>query len=459
MKFIHDAYQPDETIAAVATAPGEGGVAIIRICGKQALKVAQKVFSGSISSYKTHTVHYGNIVNIHGQHIDDVLLIPMLAPRSYTGEDTIEIHCHGGNLITRRVLDAVLTAGARQARPGEFTFKAFMNGRIDLSQAEAVQELISAKNERALDAAEKQLQGNLSKKILSFQNKLTHIGAILEAFVDFPEEGLEFASVSDVCKDLKNLTDEMQALADTFHDGKIVHDGISLCLAGAPNVGKSSIMNALLDKDRAIVSPIAGTTRDVLEDYLRLNGLNIKLMDTAGIRTTNEEIEQEGIRRSEMAMSSADIILLVLDAAKGLDQLDLHLIDRLPPEKTVAIWNKMDLKGVGPLPTLSTPHVVKLSALEKTGFDGLRQTIDAVVWKNGPPDRDETLITNVRHKEALLKCIDSCLLLNHGLTSDVSPEFLSLDMRHALQSLGSILGTDITEDILSAIFSKFCIGK
>ncbi len=458
MEFIHQPYQPGETIAAIATPLGEGGVAIIRISGNQALEVAEKVFSGPIHSYATHTVHYGHIRNARGEHVDDVLIIPMLGKRSYTGEDTIEIHCHGGSLITRRVLDVTLQAGARAARPGEFTFKAFINGKIDLTQAEAVQELIGAKNERALDAAEEQLRGSLSKTITQFQKSLTLTAAILEAWVDFPEEGLEFATMDEVCTDLELHCQKMQALANTFHDGKIIHEGITLCLVGSPNVGKSSLMNALLDKDRAIVSHIPGTTRDVLEDHIRLNGLNFKLMDTAGIRSTEEVIEQEGIRRSQQAIQQADLILFVLDAAKGLDGQDQKLMESLPPNKTIAIWNKTDLPHQG-LPELPLPYVVRLSAMHKTGIDILHKQIDAVIWENGPPSKEEVLITNVRHKEGLLNAIEACQNVIHGLKTNVSPEFLSIDMRQALNALGTILGTNITEDILSAIFSKFCIGK
>lgn len=458
MDFIHDPYQPGETIAAVATPPGEGGVAIIRISGDNALNVASKVFSGPVHLYKSHTAHYGQILDSDGLHIDDVLLLVMLGKRSYTGEHTVEIQCHGGSLITRQVLDAVIKAGARAARPGEFTFKAFMNGKLDLAQAEAVQELICAKNERAVGAAKEQLQGALSEKISHFQQKLTTIAAILEAWVDFPDEGLEFATMDEICSDLQVICTEMESLNSTFHDGKILHDGISLCLIGCPNAGKSSLMNALLDKERAIVSHIPGTTRDVLEDHLRLSGLNIRLMDTAGIRLADCQIEKEGIRRSQEAMNQADLILLVLDVHKGLQEEEQWLVKQVPHDKTIAIWNKIDLK-YSPLPELPFTHSACVSAKEKMGMDTLKKQIDAVIWKNGPPSREEVLVTNIRHKEALENGIASCKKVIEGLKTEVSPEFVSMDMRQCLNELGKILGTNITEDILSAIFSKFCIGK
>lgn len=458
MDFVHPAYQPEETVAAVATPLGEGGVAIIRISGKNSLAIAAKVFTGPVHSYKTHTAHYGQIVNSQGEKVDDVLLLVMLGKRSFTGEDTVEIHCHGGSLITRKVLDVVLQAGARAARPGEFTFKAFMNGKLDLAQAEAVQELICAKNEHALAAAENQLSGTLSEKIHRFQQDLTETAAILEAWVDFPEEGLEFASMEEICDTLNSVCLKMEHLLSTFHNGKIIHEGLVMCLIGCPNAGKSSLMNALLEKDRAIVSHIPGTTRDVLEDQMRLNGLNFKLMDTAGIRRSDDTIEQEGIRRSKEAMQKADLVLLVLDVAKGIEEEDHWLIQQVPQGKTIAIWNKCDLPHAA-IPALDIPHVVAISAKQGTGLGELHAKIDAVIWEKGPPAKEEVLITNVRHKESLEKAIIACRQLIEGLRTGVSPEFLSMEMRQCLSQLGMIIGTNITEDILSAIFSKFCIGK
>lgn len=458
MKYVQQPYQPGETIAAIATPPGEGGVAIIRISGRDALKVAAKSWSGEVASYPSHTVHYGRVVDRDGRTVDDGLLIPFLGSSSYTGEDTIELQCHGGGLIARRVLEVVLAAGARQALPGEFTFKAFVNGKLDLAQAEAVQELIGAKNERALEAAEQQLQGRLSRRILAFQAELTQIAAILEAWVDFPEEGLEFASFEELIQRLETVCAEMRELLTTYHDGRIVHEGLSLCLVGAPNVGKSSLMNALLEKERAIVSHIPGTTRDLVEDHLRLNGVNLKLTDTAGIRESEELIEQEGIRRSHQAMATADLVLFVLDATRPLEAVEEQLLGGLPAKKAIVIWNKCDLPHPEP-PRLTLPHVVKVSAKKREGLSGLHQTIDAVIWEHGPPSREELLITNVRHKEALASAVDACERLIQGLRTQISPEFVSIDMRQCLSELGKILGTDITEDILSAIFSTFCVGK
>lgn len=458
MHFVHSHFEPNDTIAAIATPPGEGGVAIIRISGKNAYSVAAAVSSERVKSYASHTAHYAKVHDSKGKKVDDVLILVFRSPRSYTGEDTVEIHCHGGSLVTRKVLEAVLAAGARPAQPGEFTYRAYVNGKLDLAQAEAVQELISAKNDYALDAAEAQLEGRLSKKITQFQFALTHIAAILEAWVDFPDEGLEFASMEEVCSDLEAIARQMESLRATFHEGRIIHEGLSLCLVGCPNVGKSSLMNALLDKNRAIVSDIPGTTRDIVEDHMRLSGLNFRLVDTAGIRTTEEIIEKEGIRRSHDALTKADIVLWVLDASRGMDDDDRLMMELVQDKNTLAVWNKMDLPSskVSPLPL---HHVAYVSAVSGQGIDELKAKIDALIWEKGPPSKEELLITNVRHKESLGQAITGCRAVVEGLNKNVSPEFLMIDIRSALQALGLIIGTDITEDILSAIFSKFCIGK
>lgn len=458
MEFTGNSYETEDTISAIATPPGEGGVAIVRISGARALEIADTVFSGDVFSYATHTAHYGRVIDKQGKPVDDALLLVMRGSRSYTGEDTVEIQCHGGALISRRVLDVVFSAGARAALPGEFTFRAYINGRLDLAQAEAVQELIHARNEHALDAAEQQLEGRLSAKVREFQKELTHTAAILEAWVDFPDEGLEFASMEQLCDDLARTQGSIQQLIRTFHDGKIIHEGLALCLAGCPNVGKSSLMNALLDCDRAIVSDIAGTTRDLVEDQMLLNGLNIRLMDTAGIRTTDEQIEQEGIRRSKKAMEKADLILLVLDASRPLTSDDRELLTLSPEAKTIVVWNKSDV-AQGEVEGLKHPHVVTVSALQRSGLEVLHQMIDAVIWKEGPPSREEIVVTSLRHKEALTRAAQSCEKVIQGLKQGVSPEFVASDMRQALIELGKIIGTNITEDILTSIFSTFCIGK
>lgn len=443
-----------DTIAAIATPPGEGAIAIIRVSGSQAFSIAEKIFSRPTHLFKSHTAHYGHILKPDGTRLDSVLLLLMKGPHSYTGEDSIEISCHGGSLITQKVLERVLQAGARPAHPGEFSMRAFLNGKIDLAQAEAVQELIGAKNELALENAEKQLQGALSEQIAQFQKELTDIAAILEAWVDFPEEDLAFAPMEEILARLKGLCSQMKKLQATFHEGKILHEGLTLCLLGSPNVGKSSLMNALLGKERAIVTEIPGTTRDLLEEDLRIGKLHFKLIDTAGIRDTEERIEREGIRRSQSAMQEADLILLLLDASRPLDHKDQELLTQAPPHKTLVIWNKVDVAH----PTDDFPALL-ISAKEKKGLDALKAAIEEKIWKKGAPSKEEIFLTKLRHYQALSEAIQGCETAISGLQQNVSAEFVTSDIRSSLIQLHHIVGGHATETLLSAIFSRFCLGK
>ena len=458
MSFVQRPYIPGETIAAIATPPGEGGISIIRIAGQNALAVAATVCSPRVLSYRSHTAHLTVLHDSAGRRLDEALVLVMLNGRSYTGEDTVELQCHGGMIASRKVLEACLAAGARAAMPGEFTFKAFMNGRLDLAQAEGVQKLIGAKNEQAFLAAGKHLEGALSKTIRDFQSELIRLAAILEAWVDFPEEGIEFASEQEIVDQLQALGRQMQRLLETFHDGKKIEEGIALCIVGPPNAGKSSLMNALLDQDRAIVTPIAGTTRDLLHEEVTIGGLHFKLTDTAGIRQTEEMVEQEGIRRSKAAVQTADLVLVVLDAAQKLGAEEKELFSLLPPERTIVVWNKIDLPHHS---TCQTPFAfeLRISAKEKIGLDELKKSIAGLIWKQGAPPREEVMITTLRHKEALSLAITHLEAVITGLRQQVSPEFLAADVRSALEALGRVLGANITEDILSSIFSQFCIGK
>ncbi len=446
-----------DTIAAISTATGEAAIAIVRITGKDTIEITNKIFSGDISSYKSHTVHFGKILDNNGQPIDQVLLVLMKAPNTYTGEDIIEIQCHGSNIITKKILQEVIDAGARAAMPGEFTFRAFINKKIDLAQAEAVQELISSNNDLALGFAEKNLSGHLSDQILSYKKELTEIAAILEAWVDFPEEGLEFASFEEVINSLEKILQKMKKLSSTYHEGKMISTGINLSIIGSPNVGKSSLMNALLKRERAIVTPIAGTTRDVLKEDLKLKNLHFRLTDTAGIRTTKEVIEQEGIKRSKEVIKEADLNLLVLDATRKLNSDDLQLLKEIDKNKTIVVWNKIDINK--PTESIDLPNIHHISAKEKIGIESLQELIEKVVLKKGLPSKEELIITNLRHKSSLDNTIDFCERIICGLKENISAEFINVDMKNCLNELNNIIGTDITEDILNSIFSKFCIGK
>jgi tRNA modification GTPase len=442
----------ERTIAAICTPPGEGAVSMIRISGPESISIANKIFSGDVSKYNSHTVHFGRILSNTGEVIDEVLLLVMFKGRSYTGEATIEIMCHGGVLITQKVLQRIFEAGADAARPGEFTFMAYRNGKIDLAQAEAVQQLIAAKSEQALKTAEEQLSGKVSIRIKDIQRSLTDITAILEAWVDYPEEGLEFATVEEVIDMLKTLLAKMQILAGTFHEGKAITHGISLCLLGLPNVGKSSLLNALLQTNRAIVTDIAGTTRDLLKEDLFFKGLHFQIIDTAGIRSTEEIVEKEGIRRSMEAAEKADIVLILLDITRPITREEKELIDL--HKEAIILFNKADL-----------PHIdhditgIEISALEGIGLETLQETIVTKALGETRAQKGEVIITKERHFLALKDAIAAVEKAAHGLQTEISPEFLVFDMRDALHSLSTILGTNVTEDILGAIFSKFCVGK
>ncbi len=441
----------NDTIAALATPPGEGGIAIIRISGNEAIAIADHLFSGSVSSYKTHTAHFGHIID--EKKIDEAICLVMRAPRSYTGEDVVEFQCHGGMIASKKVLEATLKAGARAASPGEFTFRAFMNGKIDLTQAEAVQQLIAAKSEQAYLVASKHLEGSLSDKVKGFQHQLTQIAAILEAWVDFPEEGIEFASQEEILEELYSIQTEMKYLIQTFEDGRKLTHGITLAIIGAPNAGKSSLMNALLDEERAIVTPHAGTTRDLLQEDLCIAGIHFRLIDTAGIRVTDEEIEQEGIARAKKMMQEADLVLLVIDVTSELP----HLLSSIPKEKTLCLFNKIDLPHTKPL--LDFPVQLSISAKTKEGVNSVRETLTKIVWSRGAPPKDEIMLTQTRHKEAIVQAHDALEQLHVGLCEKRSPELLTSDIRASLFALGRIIGTNTSEDILSSIFSTFCIGK
>lgn len=457
MTYYYYNNSPEDTIAAIATAPGTAAISVIRISGKDAIKIASSFFSGKVKSYKSHTVHLGKVLNKNNEVVDSVLLTVMLGPNSYTGEDCIEISCHGGTIVTQKVYETIIQAGARAALPGEFTFRSFLNKKIDLVQAEAVQALISASNEMALKAAENHLEGALSLIISNIQKDLIDIAAIIEAWVDFPEEGLEFASKEEINERLEQIKNKLIKLSDSFHEGKILFDGINLAIIGTPNVGKSSLMNALCRRDRSIVTPIPGTTRDSIEEKIFIGPLHFNIIDTAGIRNTSEIVEEEGIRRSKKIFKESDIILLVLDASKELSENDLTLLGQVEPDKTIVIWNKIDLEENPP--QLYCKNSCCISAKENLGMDELKETILKIVWKNTPHSKEEILLTKIRHKNGVDEAIKSCNDAINGLRNNLSAEFVASDMRYCLNHLSTIIGHDVTEDILSSIFSKFCIGK
>lgn len=444
-----------DTIAAICTPPGNGGVAMIRLSGPHSIAIANQIFSKEIINLPSYRMTLGEFLDQQNKVVDKGLLVVMRAPHSYTGEDVVELFCHGGHLITKKVLNCALQRGARAAGPGEFTQRAFLNKKMDLAQAEAVQSLISAQNEYALKIAADQLEGYLSKKIENLKQRLIDQAAILEAWVDFPEEGIEFCTLDEIKLRLENIFNEIEQLINSYHEGQMLKEGFSLCLIGRPNVGKSSLLNQMLKKERAIVTPIAGTTRDLIEETILIHGMQYRLMDTAGIRQVEDLIEKEGIERALRASKSADLVLLVLDASSPLTDDDQDLIEQLKQQKVLVVWNKVDL---GDMQQKAFDQEVKISAKNGFQIELLYQKINEIVLDQ-VHSQDQIYLTEMRHKEALLNARHHLQAVLDGLNAGTSPEWLSYDVKSSLKSLSQIIGFDITENILTSIFKNFCIGK
>ena len=448
-------YFRDDTICALITPPGIGGVAIVRVSGQNAKQIVKPIFSKDPFGMNSHTVHFGKIRSFASSElIDEGLCLYMQGPHSFTGEDVIELQFHGGNLIAQKVIESLIQSGATLALPGEFSFRAYRSGKIDLLQAKGIQEMISARNEKSLKAAQSHLEGKLSKHLHSIKAQLLELAAVLEAWVDFPEEGLEFMSFDEMVTKLECENQKIKYLIDSFKTGHMLFSGATLCLVGEPNVGKSSLMNALLGKSRAIVTPIAGTTRDVIEEDLKLFDLTIRIKDTAGIRDTDEVIEQEGIRRSLSAIDEADVVLFVKDATKPLSEKERDIYSRLQPSKTIFIANKID-EGLYEEDT----RFYKVSAKYETGIDELKAHIYERLLSKGLEGKEDLLIMDESQKEALVNVHNLLHKVICGLKKDLSCEFIVIDLKEALKVLASLVGIDVTEDVLTALFSKFCVGK
>ena len=452
-----------DTICAVATPVGQGGIGIVRISGTRSLMIGGTVFraaSGrSLPDASSHSIHYGHIADPEtGEIVDEVLVSVMRAPRTYTREDVVEIHCHGGAVPLLRTQRMLINAGARQAEPGEFTKRAFLNGRIDLAQAEAVMDIIHARTERSLRAANEQLLGGLSREVGVLREQLVSVIAGVEAGVDFPEEDIETPSGSPLGQELQRVADSVQRLLDGAVYGRILREGVATAIAGRPNVGKSSLLNALLRQDRAIVTEVPGTTRDVLEEYLNIGGMPLRILDTAGIRHTGDIVEQEGVRRSRAAIRSADIVLIVLDGSQALAGEDRHVIEAAQGKAAIAVINKSDLPRA--LEALPWPEKqVALSCRTGEGLEALRRSLLDLMQEGAVPPREHAWAVNQRHQLALEQTAGSLKNALASVRSALSPEFIALDLRDALDHLGMIIGATHTEDILERIFRDFCIGK
>ena len=457
-----------DTIAAIATPHGEGGIGIVRVSGSLAISIACKIFKSpqhaSLLDFPSHTLNYGHIVDpIIGDVVDEVMLGIMRAPKSYTAEDVVEFNCHGGSALLTTVLDLTLQAGARLAEPGEFTRRAFLNGRIDLAQAEAVADLIRAKTDLARQIAVDGLTGRLSREVNSLNDRLANLLAEVEASIDFPEEELDFLDLDAMRRTAQAIQDGLEQLIATASDGKIVRDGINIAILGKPNVGKSSLLNRLLKSTRAIVTEIPGTTRDTIEETLNLRGIPVNLTDTAGIRRTEDIVERQGVERSKSYFDRAALILMVFDASEPLTDLDIELLGEASSRNTILVSNKMDL------PIATAPKDLQLHAPEKTvvqtsmlhgaGIEELKSAVIQHVIGGGFVLGDSPIIANVRHDDALRRAQTALSHAIESLDASMPPEFIAVDLRSSLDAIGEIVGKTTTEDILDRIFSQFCIGK
>ena len=452
----------DDTIAAISTPIGEGGIAIIRVSGPRAFDVGERIFhgkNGRVSEFPSHTLHFGAIGR-NGEMIDQVMLGVMRAPRTYTKEDTIEINCHGGVLTARKILALCLQNGARLAEPGEFTKRAFLNGRLDLTQAEAVMDLIRAKSDRAHTAAIHELEGHLSRKIAQAREQLITILAHIEAHIDFPEEDIAPETREKLLLQTEAVLAFIQSLLATAHEGKILRQGISVAIVGRPNVGKSSLMNALVGSDRSIVTPVPGTTRDTIEEAASISGIPFRLTDTAGIRKTNDAIEQIGVERSRKVLETSEIALIVLDSSEPFAAMDNELVNQIQGKKILLVLNKIDLPKRLQLPyDVAAIESVSVSAITGEGLNTLQDKLVTIAYSGTVGSASMGVAINERHKaslESANKYLTECYQLFH---SNNSLEIIAQQLRSGLNAIGEITGKTATEDILSKIFTTFCIGK
>lgn len=458
-----------DTIAAIATPRGEGGIGIVRISGSDALRIVQCLFHPSRQKTyrpkRSHTLTRGVIRSPETGHVvDEALVAYFRAPNTYTGEELVEIHGHGGTLVLSRILALVCDAGARPANPGEFTQRAFLNGRLDLAQAEAVADVIAAKTEWSLRAATAQLRGSLSREVEILRQTLVAVLAEVEAQVDFPDEDLDFEATDALVERMRGVARAIERLLADAEQGRILRDGLNVVIVGKPNVGKSSLLNALLREERAIVTPVPGTTRDVIEDYVNLRGIPVRLSDTAGIRETVDPVEVEGVARSHRQAASADLLIVALDSSRPLDSDDIALLKSSSGRPRLLLLNKSDLRPVWMASALepyrddSTP-VVSVSLKTGDGFDAFLDALANAALGSRALDAEPPMVTNVRHRQALRAASDALAHVFDSLRVAASPELVAVDLRGALNAVGLIVGGTATDDILDVIFSRFCIGK
>ncbi len=484
-----------DTIAAIATAMSDSGIGIIRVSGEESINIVDKIYRNkrnqkSLTTYDSHTIHYGFIVE-NDRIIDEIMISVMKAPRSYTTEDTVEINCHGGILLMQKILSLVIKAGARIAEPGEFTKRAFLNGRIDLSKAEAVMDIINAKNEFALASSVKQLKGSVSDKIKEIRNSILYEIAFIESALDDPEHISLDGYQDRLSEKTEYILEELNRLLDSVDEGKILKEGINTVIVGKPNVGKSSLLNILVGEEKAIVTEVAGTTRDMLEETISLNGITLNIKDTAGIRNTEDIVEKIGVEKAKKIVSDADLVLYVIDSSLSFDESDMEIMEMIQNKKTIILFNKSDLKEIvkehifakemenvtgSPVSIKECDEgifeysiegkeddyfirSIRTSTKEGLGIDTLLSLIKNMFFHGKISYNDEVYITNMRHKEALMEAKDSLVQVKKSLKLNMPEDFYSIDLMSAYASLGKIIGEEVGEDLVNEIFSKFCMGK
>jgi len=451
-----------DTIAAISTPVGEGGIGIVRISGPASLPIASSVFRAkSNGGLKSHRFSYGAVVNPGtGDLVDEAMLVFMKGPNSYTREDVVEIQCHGGTLVVSRILSLVVAEGARPAEPGEFTKRAFLNGRIDLVQAEAVMDVISSRTDASLALAQHQREGLLSQRISVVKEGILYALSYVEALIDFPEEDVNVALETDVLGRVAPAVAELAALIDGFDEGRVLRDGVSVVIAGKPNVGKSSLLNTLLKEKRAIVTSVPGTTRDVIEEVVNINGLPVKLLDTAGIRDSEDQVEQEGVRLSLDRIPKADLVLFVVDGSSPFGPEDAAILQAIGSKSCLVVRNKSDLPVCSELPAACDAPLVPISTLTGAGIVQLRDAISNAFMHGAAIDsREFVVVSKARHRDALLKAREALERFVANLHAGVNMELLPVDLRDALDAVGEVTGETTADDVLDRIFASFCIGK
>jgi tRNA modification GTPase len=450
-----------DTIIAPITPAGEGGIGVLRLSGSRAEEFLQQYFHASrqTARFRSHQLYHGHMRASDGEIIDEVLAVIMRSPHSYTREDVVEVHCHGGTVVVRRLLDLFIDAGVRLARPGEFTLRAFLHGRIDLAQAEAVADIIGCASDGARRIAVGQLEGKLSAALNRFRTVVIEQLALVEVHIDFPEEDIDFPSCEQLLTAVSRVVEDIDHLLESFDAGRTLREGISLLILGKPNVGKSTLMNALLGEERAIVTAIPGTTRDIIEERFTLAGIPLRLLDTAGIRDTEDLVEREGVRRAREKIASAELILLVIDGSAPIDREDLLALDACRGSRVIVVINKSDL-GTPPVSPIPGFPAVIISARRGEGVDVLQNTIrDTVLGNSGRTGQETILLSDRRHRQALLRARAALAVFRQKTQDGVAPEFLAVELRAALDAFGEITGETTPDEILNHIFSRFCIGK